>query len=184
MVLIYFCNFLLIESFGNDHVLLIYFKLAKMGGKPDRSVPGPGYYTISNSPRGPKFSIGGAKIDPLFAGRGSSPGPGSYSLNDEVEKRLLGGRFSDSKRPELKPNDNPGPGFYNWKAALWFQGNKNVSFNKMYIFENGPAYTVKSKSPDKKKETSPGPGQYSPKLIKKKTKKFYVYRKKGTTKEI
>lgn len=116
-----------------------------MGGKVDRSIPGPGSYTISNSPQGPKFSIGGAKIDPLFWGRGNSPGPGSYSLNDEVENRLLGGRFSSSKRPEAKPNDNPGPGFYDCKAALCFQGNKNVSYSKMYIFENGPAFSVKSK---------------------------------------
>ena len=107
--------------------------------------PGPGSYTISNSPQGPKFSIGGAKIDPLFWGRGNSPGPGSYSLNDEVENRLLGGRFSSSKRPKAKPNDNPGPGFYDCKAALCFQGNKNVSYSKMYKFENGPAFNVKSK---------------------------------------
>jgi len=93
-------------------------KNGKMGGKIDNSIPGPGAYNIKISPRGPKFTIKSAKIDPLFKSKSESPAPGAYTLNDELDMRLRGGRFSSSKRPEFKPVDGPGPGFYDCKAAL------------------------------------------------------------------
>ena len=121
-------------------------KGAKMGGKADNSIPGPGTYTVKDSPQGPQFSIGGVKEnDQLFKGRHKSPGPGSYSIKDELEYRIQGGRFSSSKRPERRVSTDPGPGHYD-------QNNDDL--------KHAPEITIKGRYPYKKPDLLPGPGQY------------------------
>jgi hypothetical protein len=120
-------------------------------GRVDTSLPGPGTYTIRDSPGGPKFSIGGVKDNKdLFQGRHQSPGPGTYSIKDELEFRLRGGRFSSSKRPEQQISPDPGPGHYNQDSDM---------------LKNSPAYSLKGRFPEKKPDDFPGPGHYLPKLI-------------------
>ena len=130
-------------------------------------VPGPGAYSVRDSPKGPKFSIGGALKDELFESKAKLPGPGTYTVKDEVKDRIQGGRFSDSKRPEDPPPSGPGPGQYYPK-----------------LDPKGPHYSLKGKIVDKPLESSPGPGAYSPKASgKRKKPKFYLYRKKQTQKQ-
>lgn len=132
------------------------------------SVPGPGTYTIKEGPHGPQFSITGVKENPaLFKGRYQSPGPGSYKLNDELDVRMRGGRFSSSKRPERKVSLDPGPGQYSQEDRF---------------LHTSPSFTLKGKFPDKKPDVSPGPGHYDPRpVFKRSRRKIHLYRNRSKT---
>ncbi len=145
-------------------------------------VPGPGFYTIEDKNRGPKYSMYARNHDStknlrkIKTAKSEVPGVGKYEIRKEIDYDTQSFRFGQSLRTDLVLNEtalkNPEPGKYD------VDYNKICTTTPSYSFSQLPRFpylkTVKSKE---KQLPRPGPWAYNPKEYFGKEGPFFTFSK-------
>ena len=145
-------------------------------------VPGPGFYTITDKNRGPRYSMysrnhdSSKKLRKIKTAKFEVPGVGKYEVRKDFDYNTQSFRFGQSLRKNLVLNETalkyPEPGKYN------VDYNKICTTTPSYSFSHLPRFaylkTVKSKV---KQQPHPGPWAYNPKEYFGKEGPFFTFSK-------
>ena len=129
-------------------------------------VPGPGFYTIEDKNKGPRYSMysrnhdSKKKLRKIKTSKFEVPGVGKYELRKEIDADSQGFKFSQSLRNNLILNESalkyPEPGKYDIDFKNICTTTPSWSFNREPRFPY-----MKTENPKVKMDRYPGPGSYS-----------------------
>lgn len=146
--------------------------------KADRSVPGPGTYTIPQviGQGGAQYSLRPRLNNNLLKNSASMPGPGTYEPPTSISKTgsYFNSKFKNSMARVISPSRSvrfpeyakghlkgvPGPGTYNETAAITKDGNYFVSQYKSSLCRTFYHFNRDTMPGVKSKKAIPGPGMY------------------------
>ena len=129
-------------------------------------VPGPGFYTIQDKNKGPRYTMlsrnhdSSKKLRKIKTAKFQTPGVGKYELRKEIDSDLPTFRFSQGPRTNLVLNETalkyPEPGKYDFDY-------KNIcTTTPSWSFGHEPRFPyMKTENPKMTKDKFPGPGTYN-----------------------
>ena len=145
-------------------------------------VPGPGFYTIIDKNKGPRYSMysrnhdSSKKLRKIKTAKFEVPGVGKYELRKEIDADLPGFKFSQGTRDNLVLNETalkyPEPGKYDIDFKSICTTTPSWSFSREPRFPY-----MKTENPRIKIQQFPGPGAYSTREYMGTEGPFYTFSK-------